>query len=158
MLRRVLASSRYVMLIASFGAFVGALVLIFYEAIVLGWAIVDIVRAGSATPKAVKSFAIELIEGVDVFLIAIAMYIIGQGLYALFVDDTLPLPRWLEVHNLEDLKGNLVSIVIAVLAVIFLREAVVWEPGRDLPAFGIALAFVVAALTFFLTWHGSKKE
>ncbi len=63
-----------------------------------------------------------MVEAVDAFLIAIAVYIISIGLYSLFIDDKLPLPKWLEVHNLEDLKGNLVSVVIAVLAVLFLRE------------------------------------
>jgi uncharacterized membrane protein YqhA len=33
-------------------------------------------------------------------------------------------PRWLKVRDLEDLKANLVSVVIAVLAVLFLRETV----------------------------------
>ena len=50
-----------------------------------------------------------------------------------------------EVHSLDDLKENLVSVVIAVLAVLFLREAVAWEGGRDLLPFGGALALVIAA-------------
>jgi uncharacterized membrane protein YqhA len=153
MLPRVLASSRYMMVIIVIATYVGALALIIYDTIVLALAIVDVIRAGAATQASAKAFAVELIEAVDVFLIAIAVYIVSVGLYALFVDDSLPLPRWLEVHNLEDLKANLVSVIIAVLAVLFLREAVVWEPGRDLPAFGAALALVVAALAFFLAQH-----
>lgn len=43
------------------------------------------------------------------------------------------------------------SIVIAVLAVLLLREAVAWEVGRDFLEFGAALALVVGALTFFLS-------
>ena len=105
-----------------------------------------------------KDFAVVLIESSDVFLIAIALYIISAGLYALFVDDTLPMPRWLEVHDLEDLKGNLISVVIAVLAVLFVREGVAWEVSRDFPAFGVALALVVAALTFFLMMQGRRKS
>lgn len=153
MLPRVLASSRYMMVIIVIATFVGALVLVIYGTVALALAIVDVVREGTATQQSVKAFAVELIESVDVFLIAIAVYIISVGLYALFIDDSLPLPRWLEVHNLEDLKANLVSVIIAVLAVLFLREAVVWEPERDLPAFGAALALVVAALAFFLAQH-----
>ena len=74
------------------------------------------------------------------FLIAIVIYIMSLGLYALFIDDKLPLPRWLEIHDLEDLKNHLVSVVIAVLAVLFLREAVAWDGGRDLLKFGAALS------------------
>jgi uncharacterized membrane protein YqhA len=158
MLRRVLASSRYIMLIPVIGTFVGSLALMVYEGLVLIDAIVRVIREGTVSPEATKSFAVGLVETVDVFLIAIALYIVSVGLYALFIDDTLPLPRWLGVHDLEDLKGNLISVVIAVLAVLFLREAVLWETGRDLPAFGTALALVIAALTLFLTMYAGRKR
>ena len=150
MLRRALASSRYFMVVAILGTLVGSLTLILYEALVVAKGVVTVVRDGSLSVKDVKVFSVALIEAVDVFLIAIAVYIISLGLYSLFIDDTLPMPRWLEVHDLEDLKGNLVSVVVAVLAVLFLREAVAWEVDRDLPAFGGALALVIGALTFFL--------
>lgn len=45
--------------------------------------------------------------------------------------------------------------MIAVLAVLFLREAVAWDGSRDLLAFGGALALVIAALTFYLRGLGS---
>jgi uncharacterized membrane protein YqhA len=153
-LRRILASSRYVVLIAVVGTFVGALTLLVFEAIVIADVVMDLIREGSASPKDAKSLAVGLIQAVDVFLIAIAAYIISLSLYALFVDDTLPLPRWLQVHDLEDLKANVVSVVIAVLAVLFLAEAVGWDGTRDILGFGAALAFVIVALTVFLM---SKK-
>ncbi len=158
MLRRAMAASRYTMIVAILGTLVGSLTLILYEAMVLVKGVVTVLQDGSLSSKAVKIFAVALIEAVDVFLIAIAVYIISLGLYSLFVDDTLPLPSWLEVHDLEDLKGNLVSVVIAVLAVLFLREAVAWEVDRDLPAFGAALALVIGALTFFLAKYVGKKQ
>jgi uncharacterized membrane protein YqhA len=150
MLRRVLASSRYVVLIAVVGTFVASCVLLVYEALVVVQAMLRIIGEGHISPQGATVIAIGLIEAVDIFLIAIAVYIISLGLYALFIDDKLPLPRWLEVHDLEDLKGNLVSIVIAVLAVLFLREAVAWDGERDLLKFGAVLGLVIAALTFFL--------
>lgn len=150
MLRRVLASSRFVVLIAVVGTFAASCVLLVYEALVVAQAVLRIIGAGQISPQGAKVIAIGLIEAVDIFLIAIAVYIISLGLYALFIDDALPLPRWLEVHDLEDLKANLVSIVIAVLAVLFLREAVAWDGERDLLKFGTVLALIIAALTLFL--------
>ena len=158
MMRRALVASRHVVLLAVVGTFVASLALLVYEAIVVAETVIEIVREGAVSSKAAKALAVRLIEAVDVFLIAIAIYIISLGLYALFIDETLPLPRWLEVHSLEDLKENLVSIVIAVLAVLFLREAVAWDGGRDLLPFGAALALVVAALTFFLMRKGPRKN
>ncbi|GMW07250.1 MAG: hypothetical protein AMXMBFR8_20460 [Nevskiales bacterium] len=161
MLRLILASSRFITLIAVLGTLIGSSALIVYEAFVIGATLVGIVQAGEASAKAAKIFAVGLIEAVDVFLIAIALYIISLGLYALFVDDRLPLPKWLRIQNLDDLKGHLVSVVIAVLAVLFLKEAVAWDGTRDLLAFGAALALVIAALTFYLQKLGdgeSEKE
>src|SRR6478736_5501266 len=149
MMRTVLASSRYIMIVPVIGTFLGSVALILYEAMALCASFVDAFRDGAISAKAVKIFAVGIVEAVDVFLIAIAVYIISIGLYSLFIDDKLPLPKWLEVHNLEDLKGNLVSVVIAVLAVLFLREVVAWEGGSDIAAFGAGLALVVAALTYF---------
>lgn len=157
MLRQVLASSRYIMIIAVIGTFLGSMALILYEILALLSIFIDTIRAGNVSAKAVKVFAVGMVEAVDVFLIAIAVYIISIGLYSLFIDDKLPLPKWLEVHNLEDLKGNLVSVVIAVLAVLFLREAVAWDGTSEIAAFGIGMAAVIAALTFFLMKNNSSR-
>ncbi|MGF6607022.1 putative membrane protein YqhA [Paraburkholderia sp. WSM4175] len=158
MLRHIVASSRYIMIVPVVATFLGSVALILYAAIVLSTSAIDTVRAGSVSATSVKTSAVGIIEAVDVFLIAIAVYIISIGLYSLFIDDKLPLPKWLEVHNLEDLKGNLVSVVIAVLAVLFLREAVAWDGTRDIAAFGGALALVVAALTFFLMKNNARRQ
>lgn len=158
MFHRILASSRYTVFVAIVGTFVAAVALMVYEAVVIAGTLIDVIRGGAASPKEAKALAVGMIEAVDVFLIAIAMYIISLSLYALFVDDTLPLPHWLKVRDLEDLKANLVSVVIAVLAVLFLREAVTWDGGRDLLGFGAALALMIGALTFYLGKKGGRKE
>ena len=86
------------------------------------------------------------------------MLIIALGLYALFVDDTLPLPHWLEIHDLDDLKAKLLSVVVVVLAVLFLGEVVKWDGRRELLGLGVAIAAVIAGLTFFLFQGSNRKE
>ena len=157
MLHRVVSASRYVVLIAVVGTFVASLALLLFEASVVVAGVVDAFREYSTSPKSAKSLAVGSIEAVDIFLIAIVVYIISLGLYALFVDDTVPLPRWLEVHGLDDLKNNLVSVVIAVLAVLFLREAMAWTGGYDLLMYGAAIALVIVALTLFLTKNSGNR-
>jgi uncharacterized membrane protein YqhA len=49
--------------------------------------LLDILQGGSLTTTDVKALAVGLIEVVDVFLIAIGMYMISTSLYTLFVDD-----------------------------------------------------------------------
>jgi len=158
MFRTILASSRYLVLIAIFATFLGAVALMIFEATVVVVALVEIATTTEFTPKNAKRIAVGLIEAVDVFLIAIAMYMMSLSLYALFVDEKLPLPKWLKVSDLEDLKANLVSIVIAVLAVLFLRQAVAWEEGTDILALGVSLALVIASLTFFLAKKSTRQD
>ena len=157
-LGRVLVGSRYVVLLAVVSTFVAALVLLVYEVMVVVGGVAASIREGSPSPKAAKALAVGLIEAIDVFLIAIAAYITSLGFYALFVDDRLPLPRWMEIRDLDDLKNNLVSVIIAVLAVLFLREAVAWDGSRDILGLGASLALVIAALTFFLAKKWIGKE
>src|SRR5262249_45245154 len=90
-LGRALSSSRYVMVIAVIGALISSLALIFYEAIVLARGVVEVIRERTVSPEASKVLAIRLVEAVDVFLIAITVYITGLGLYALFLDDSFSL-------------------------------------------------------------------
>ncbi len=148
--KRVLASSRYFALIAVVGSLVGSAALLVYEALVIIEAVIDTILSDSVSPKIAKVLAVGLIEALDIFLIAVVAQTIGLGLYVLFIDDTLPLPAWLKISDLDDLKSHLVSSVIAVLAVLFLREAVAWDGQRDLLGFGVALALVIAVLTWYL--------
>lgn len=158
MLRRLFSISRFIVLVPIVGTFVAACGLMIYEAIAMASGLIDVVHGGAVLPKDVKALAVGLIEAVDIFLIAIAMYIISISLYTLFIDDTLPLPQWLIVPDLEAVKSNLVSVVIAVLAVLFLREAVAWDGERDFLAFGIAMATMIAALSLYLGLKHVRKK
>ena len=99
-----------------------------------------------------------MIEAVDVFLIAIVAYIISLGFYTLFVDNTLPLPSWLKINDLEDLKNHLVSVLIAVFAVLFMREAVARASEIDLLGLGAAFAMMISALTLYLFIKGKQQK
>ena len=88
---------------------------------------------------------------VDVFLLGTIFYIIALGLYELFIDDQVKVPAWLEIHSLDDLKERLIGVVIIVLGVFFLEKIVTWKEQLDLLQLGVAIAVVIAALTYFLS-------
>ena len=119
MLTRLLALSRYFTIVAVFGILLASVALLPYEGLVVMTALIDAAASGTISSKLAKVLAVGLIEAVDIFLIAIVAHMIGLGLYRLFVDPELPLPAWLKIRDLDDLKSNLVSSVIAMLAVLF---------------------------------------
>jgi uncharacterized protein UPF0114 len=63
---------------------------------------------------------------------------------------SMPLPRWLLVHDVGDLERKLIGLVVTVLSVVFLGQIVTWDGQRDLLGFGVAIGAVIAGLTFFL--------
>ena len=158
MLRLLFSKSRYIVIVPIVGTLIAAFGLMLYETMAMVTALIEIFQKGALVQKEVKALAVGMIEAVDIFLIAIAMYIISVSLFTLFIDDTLPLPQWLVVPDLEAVKANLVSVVIAVLAILFLRAAVAWDGGPEILGFGIAMAMMIAALSLYLGLKGGRKK
>ena len=90
---------------------------------------------------------LSFVEMIDLFLLGAVLYIVALGLYQLFIDDALELPRWLEVHDLDDLKAKVIGVIIVLLGVIFLGYVIEWDGQRDILALGIAVSLVMAALS-----------
>jgi len=149
MIRRIVAGSRYLIVVAVAGIFIAASALLVYGALQAGILIAELFGS-PVSSKGAKALLLAAIELVDLFLLATVMYVIAAGLYELFIDDTLPLPSWLEIHNLDDLKSKLIGVVVVVLGVLFLGQVISWDGQRDLLGFGAAIALMVAALTYFL--------
>jgi len=160
MLRRALAASRYVVIVAVVSTLLSSMALLLYGAILEIATLFRTLAAASVTSKGGKALALSFIEATDIFLIGIVLFIFSLGLYTLFIDDKLVLPSWLEVKNLDDLKAQLISVVIAALAVIFLGYVVQWEGEGDAEflGFGAAVALMVAALAFFLNTKPREKH
>lgn len=153
---RILSATRYIVFIPVICIFFAATALLFFGAASTAQAIFEVISAGKLDSKAAKNLLLESIEIVDIFLLGTVMYVIAVGLYELFIDDTLVLPRWLEIHDLDDLKDKLIGVVIVVLGVLFLGQVITWDGERNLLNPGAAIALVIAALAYFLSHKKAK--
>ncbi len=155
----LLAKSRFLVLIAVIGSMLGMIAL-------FGYGLYDLVHVllesfkhlGDA--KVGKELTFAVIEVIDIFLLGTVCYITALGLYELFIDDSLDLPHWLQIHTLDDLKNKLTSVIIVVMGVIFLSQVISWDGERNLMVLGFPIAAVIAALTWFLrfsTKHSAEK-
>jgi uncharacterized membrane protein YqhA len=108
----------------------------------------------------VSQLVVGFIEVADIFLLAVVLYIMAVGLYELFIDDNLPLPSWLVIHNLEDLKEKLVGVVIVVLGVFFLGRVIESQEPIEVLYLGGGIALVILALSYFSSkvLEGHKSE
>jgi uncharacterized membrane protein YqhA len=84
----------------------------------------------------------------DKFLIAVGLYIFAVGLYELFIGN-LVLPAWLMVKTLHEVKSRLSSIIILVMAIVFLEHLVEWNDPQATLFYGIAVAVVAGGLIAF---------
>lgn len=146
---RLIAWTRFVAIIPAFGLIVGATALILVGAAELAMTTVAMLPGGPESP-ATKVLLVEFIQIADVFLLAIVLYIVGLGLLELFVFRDLPLPPWLVIHDLDDLKNRLVAVIVVVLAVLFLGRAIDVRDGQELFWFGAGTAVVIGALAYYL--------
>ncbi len=156
-MKHLISSTRYLIIIPVIGAFLGALALLIYGGIEVVIVIGEAFTTKIST-KGAKTMALSLIEIVDVFLLGVVLYIISLGLYELFIDDSVPLPDWLIINDLDDLKNKLTGVVIIVMGVAFLGQIITWDGQRDLLPYGAAIASMIAALTYFLSKRNNNKK
>jgi len=154
-MHRLLAASRYLVLLAVLALFAATITLLLYGTISVGWLIFDTATSGALSSKGAKSLVLGFIENADLFLVATALHIMALGLYELFIDDTIPMPPWLQIHTLDDLKTKLIGVIVVVLAVVFLGHAVTWHGDHSIIYFGGAIGAVIASLAIFT---GPKKK
>jgi uncharacterized membrane protein YqhA len=157
---RFFSASRYLAVIPVVCVFLAATALLLFGAASTAQMIFEVIAevftSGKIDSKVGKALLLESIELVDLFLLGTVLYVIAIGLYELFIDDTLKLPRWLEIHDLDDLKDKLIGVVIVVFGVLFLGQVISWDGQRDLLSPGVAIALVILSLAYFLSHKKAK--
>lgn len=155
---RVIGRTRYVVLLA-----VAAVLLLSVSLFLLGtisaavniWkAWVGLIQRGDTGGT---ELVVETLAVIGVMLRAVVFYIIGVGLYSLFIAP-LNLTVALGVESLSDLEEKVISVVIVILAVTFLQHFIRWEQPFETLQFGLTMAGVVAALVLFQFNSRRAKE
>lgn len=153
----LLLASRYIILFAIIGSFIGAVavqVYGFWLAVKLVW---TMVKTGVAIDvESAKSISVSFVVLIDFFLIGILLYIFSVGLYQLFIAPDTELRGVASVHSLEQLKEKLVVTISVLLLASFAVLVVDWHGGWDILAVGAGIGLVLlalAALRFVGFWR-----
>jgi uncharacterized membrane protein YqhA len=144
---RALTATRYVVLFGVVASIALAAILFIVVASRI-FAVIGEAFAAVQSEKAVRLLIVASIELVDLSLLAAAIYIVGLGLFELFIGP-VRLPQWLVITSLDDLKTRLINVVVVILGVSFLGQVVAWDGTTNLLPFGLAIAAVILALTAF---------
>jgi len=144
---RVFSLSRYLVLIAVIGLLFAALAVFVFGGIATIIVIVESFAGGKYGAESARELSIELIEMIDLFLLGTILMITSVGLYQLFIQPDMELPEWLVVADLEQLKFNLLAVIVVMLAILFLGEAAGDLAGTaSILEYGLAIAAVLAGV------------
>ncbi|MCX5716789.1 MAG: YqhA family protein [Nitrospirae bacterium] len=148
---RFFEKSKYLIFIAVVSALLASMFAFLLGVVKTGFVFVELIITYGKDPI----IAVHLVEIMDVFLIAIALFMFSVGTYELFISD-IELPEWLVIRNLHDFMVKLGSVIILVMVVTFLKHLVEWRDPQGTFYFGIAVAVVSASLIAFS--HFKSKD
>lgn len=153
----LLVASRYVILFAIIGSFLGAVAVQVYGFWLAVGLVATMIRTGVAIDvESAKSISVAFVVVIDFFLIGILLYIFSLGLYQLFIAPDQRLLGTVVVHSLEQLKEKLVVTISVLLLASFAVAVVDWHGGWDILALGGGIGLVLlalAALRFVGFWR-----
>ncbi len=150
----ILGMTRFTIVLAIFGIGLSSAVMLIYAIISLVNIIITAFRESDFHIEGVQHLALELIELTDFFLLGMVLYVVAIGMYELFIDPDIKVPDWMRVHSLDELKTQIVNVVIVMLVVTFLGVALsTKQGGQDFFYYGLAIAVVVTAVSVFNWVH-----
>lgn len=135
--RSLILISVVFILITALGAFI-------HGAVDAGHLFGDMVSNGWTLPKVEYRF----IEVIEHFLTAIALLLLGIGLYELFIQP-LNLPPSLKVKDFHQLKTNLGNVILLNMVIIFFGDLSEEKPPSHLVLEAVAIALVSLILILF---------
>lgn len=154
---KVIGRSRFIVLLAVIAVMLVAVSLFLLgtvQAVGSIWAAWQRVFGGDLNST---DLTVQFLEIVSVMLKAVVFYIIGVGLYSLFIAP-LNLTVSLGVETLNDLESKVISVIIVIMGVTFLEHFIRWNEPVETLQFGGALSVVVLALVFFQRYSHQAKE
>jgi uncharacterized membrane protein YqhA len=105
----------------------------------------------------------ELIGAIDLYLIAIVLFIFGFGLYELFISQIdiakrSAASKILEIHSLDELKDKLAKVIIMVLIVGFFKRAMntTYSGPQEMMYLSGSILGLALAFYFMHKSHGSE--
>lgn len=155
-MKRLLELTRYAVVIPSFAAILGALLLMVQGSVEM----VAVVIESISDQTTLKDVIVDVLTAIDAILLGTVLLVIGFGLYELFIDTNIQVPDWLRVQDLDDLKSKLIGVVVAIIAVVFVGIFVDSNRASDVISYGVGAGALVVGLAIFAfatKKSGSKK-
>lgn len=126
---------------------------------VFGYSVYEIIKVLKviiAQSASGEEIILKALKSIDLVLLGVVFFVMGVGLFELFIGSIDNLPDWLIIKDIDELKSMLIKVVIVVMGVSFTGRIVTWDTQTDILGYGIGLGAVIFALSYFLKVKGEK--
>lgn len=150
MVAKIIEHARYI-------ALIGVIALLITSLAAFGWGALKAMKAIQlilTSGGEAADIPLALIEVVDGFLIATALFVFAVSLHQLFIGAS-NLPEWMCARNLAELKTKLSSVIVLVIVVKFMEHLLEWSDPAGTLQYAVAVA-VVSATLIALAYFGKK--
>ncbi|MBM3722207.1 MAG: YqhA family protein [Actinobacteria bacterium] len=144
-MKRVIGLTRYAVFVPALASIFGGILLMAQGSIAIAIVVVDAIL----NDLGLKETIVEVLTAIDAILLGTVILVIGYGLYELFIDANIDVPRWLRVRDLDELKSKLIGVVVAILAVVFVGVFVDSNRSDDVISYGVGAGALVLGLAVF---------
>jgi uncharacterized membrane protein YqhA len=143
--------SRLIVILGITALLLAAVVVVVFSFTSLFQIVSHVAQEGFVFKEMAVYLAVSVTEIIDLTLLGIVLIIIALGLYQLFIDPTLKLPKWLETHHIEALEERLLAVVVVLLPVLFVGYVATWKGDIGIVGLGIAIASVITAIAYVIS-------
>jgi len=160
----ILWNTRFFVLLAVVFSMIGGIALFIIASIDVYEAFIKVINTyiNHLHPKHFhENIVSALIGAVDLYLIAIVMFIFGFGLYELFISEidiakNSESSQILEIHSLDELKDKLAKVIIMVLVVNFFQRVLHTDYSGALEMVYFSLSILALSLGLYFLHKGGK--
>jgi len=158
--------SRFVVILAVVFGLIGAFVLFVVASLDI-WGVAvytfNTIVTGAHPDKFHEDIVAGIIGAVDLYLIAVVMFIFSFGIYELFISeidaaDEEKSSKILAIHSLDQLKDKIAKVIVMVLVVNFFQRVLHTEFKTPIEMLYFALAIAALAIGLYFLGMVGKKE
>ena len=147
-MRTLLENSKYLILIVVMASLIATVL-----AVVWGiYEMATVVYSLFTSYKNASNTIVSFVQLMDIFLLVAVLYIFTVAMYELFIGE-LDLPKWLVIHNFDQLKTILSNLIILIGAVSFLKYFLERNDPTSTLLYGLAFGIVAYVLVLYRS-HG----
>jgi uncharacterized membrane protein YqhA len=137
----LLENSKYLILLTVIASWIATIVAVVWGVYETALVVYNFVTQYKSASSTIVSF----VQLMDIFLLVAVLYIFTVAVYELFIGD-LELPKWLQIHNFDELKTVLSNLIVLIGAVAFLKYFL----ERNDPASTLLYALAVGIVSYVL--------